>query len=53
MNALFDGYIEWQGEFRTGLTGALASDRNGVHDTVTLCITCRSAENSLCWLTHP
>jgi len=30
MNALFDGYIEWQGEIPHRLTGALVSDRNGV-----------------------
>ena len=30
MNALFDGYIEWQGEIPHRLTGALISDRNGV-----------------------
>ena len=30
MNALFDGYIEWQGEIPHRLTGALVSDRAGV-----------------------
>ncbi len=30
MNALFDGYIEWQGEIPHRLTGALISDRGGV-----------------------
>src|SRR5271165_4053466 len=30
MNALFDGYIEWQGEIPHRLTGALAADRPGV-----------------------
>ena len=29
MNALFDGYIEWQGEIPHRLTGALISDRDG------------------------
>jgi GTP-binding protein len=29
MNALFDGYIEWQGEIPHRLTGALISDRPG------------------------
>ena len=29
MNALFDGYIEWQGEIPHRLTGALISDRGG------------------------
>src|ERR1700685_4275210 len=30
MNALFDGYIEWQGEIPHRPTGALIADRNGV-----------------------
>jgi GTP-binding protein len=30
MNALFDGYIEWQGDIPHRLTGALISDRDGV-----------------------
>ncbi len=30
MNALFDGYTEWQGEIPHRLTGALVSDRAGV-----------------------
>ncbi len=29
MNALFDGYIEWQGEIPHRITGALISDRGG------------------------
>jgi GTP-binding protein len=29
MNALFDGYTEWQGDIPHRLTGALISDRNG------------------------
>ena len=30
MNALFDGYIEWQGEIPHRLTGALVADRPGL-----------------------
>jgi GTP-binding protein len=30
MNALFDGYIEWQGEIPHRPTGALIADRDGV-----------------------
>jgi GTP-binding protein len=30
MNSLFDGYMPWQGEIPHRLTGALASDRDGV-----------------------
>jgi len=30
MNALFDGYIEWQGDIPHRLTGALISDRDGL-----------------------
>ncbi len=30
MNALFDGYTEWQGEIPHRLTGALIADRSGL-----------------------
>ena len=36
MNALFDGYIEWQGEIPHRLTGALIADRPGVSTAYSL-----------------
>ncbi len=42
MNALFDGYIEWQGEIPHRPTGALIADRPGLRPP-TLSTICRSA----------
>ncbi len=45
MNALFDGYIEWQGEIPHRPTGALIADRGRPIRPPTLSRTCRSAAN--------
>ena len=47
MNTLFDGYIEWQGDMPTRLTGSLIADRAGAPPP-TRCGTFRSAATCSC-----